>query len=118
MIKMKKLITEATKHGFDLTDFRSGGWAKVLRGIGASTTPKKLNTAYPAFSWVGRKATGGKVVITTGNNPVAGGPRGDKDYASYIGIEGDAQAVKNAVQLIKQNADEIKDESPGRRDFI
>ena len=118
MIKLKKLITEATKHGFDLTDFKPGGWARVLRGIGASTTPKKLNTGYPSFRWVGKRAKGASVQIVTGNNPITGEPRGEKDYASYIGIEGDPQAVKDVVRLIKQNAAYMKDESPGRRDFI
>lgn len=118
MIKMKELVTEATKHGFDLTDFKPGGWERVLRGIGATTKPKKMSTGYPSFRWVGRRATGGKVEITTGNDPISGGPRGEKNYASYIGIEGDPQAVKDVVRLIKQEADYIKDESPGRRDFI
>lgn len=121
MIKMKKLITEAQKHGFDLTDFKPGGWERVLRSIGASTTPKKLSTGYPAFRWVGKRGIGAKrasVQIVTGNNPITGGPRGEKNYASYIGIEGDPQAVKDVVRLIKQEADYYKDESPGRRDFI
>ena len=114
MIKMKKLITEATKHGFDLTDFKPGGWKSVLRGIGASTNGvKDTSVGYPMFQWKGKSVT-----IYTGNNPITGGPRGEKDYASYIGIDGDATAVKLAVGLIKKYADDTKDESPGRRDFI
>lgn len=121
MIKLKKLITEAQKYGFDLTDFKTGGWERVLRSIGASTTPKKMAAKYPLFRWVGKRGIGAKrktVVIYTGNNPITGQPRGDKDYASYIGIEGDPQAVKDVVRFIKQEASYIKDESPGRRDFI
>lgn len=118
MIKLTKLITESTKHGFDLTDFKPGGWERVLRGIGATTKPKKMSTGYPMFRWVGKRAKGAKVAIFTGNDPITGGPRGEKNYASYIGIEGDPQAVKDVVRLIKQEADYIKDESPGRRDFI
>ena len=119
MIKLKDLLIEVAKHGFDQTDFKPGGWERVLRGIGATTKPKKMNTNYPSFRWVGNRGkSGGNVSITTGNDPIAGGPRGEKGYASYIGVEGEPQAVKDVVRLIKQNADYIKDESPGRRDFI
>ena len=30
MIKLKSLITEASKHGFDLTDFKRNGFKQLL----------------------------------------------------------------------------------------
>lgn len=114
MIKMKKLIAEAGKHGFDLTDFKPGGFQKVLRGMGEGKPKmKKGNRSYPSFEF-----TFSNVTIVTGNDPITGGPRGEKDYASYIGIEGEPEAVAKVVALIKQHSSYTKDESPGRRDFI
>ena len=42
----------------------------------------------------------------------------EKDYASYIGIEGNPEMVEKAVDLIKKYASYIKNESPGSRQYI
>lgn len=118
MIKLRQILSEA-EWGFDLTDFKPGGFVKVLKGIEASpsvtirTVGVGSGSFYKEFHWKGKGVT-----IITGNNPISGGPRGEKNYASYIGISGSPEAVKNAVKLIKKYAEYIKGESKNRRDFI
>ena len=117
MIKLKDLIVEATKHGFDLTDFKSGGFKKVLKGL--RIRPKSKHMGNKGFYW-----KGSGILIVTGNDPLTGQflqpdrRKNEKDYASYIGIEGMEGKVETAVDLIKKYASYIKDESEGRRDFI
>ena len=117
MIKLKDLIVEATKHGFDLTDFKSGGFKKVLKGL--RIRPKSKHMGNKGFYW-----KGSGILIVTGNDPITGQffqpdrRKSEKDYASYIGIEGKPEQVENAVGLIKKYASSIKGESPGRRAYI
>ena len=117
MIKLKDLITEANKHGFDLTDFKSGGFQKVLRDLGIKPKAK--------LGKIGWEWKGNGILIVTGNNPITGEyanqnvPRKkEKNYASYIGVEGSPDLVKHAVDLIKHYSTYIKGESPGKRSFI
>ena len=123
MIKLKKLIkeellTEATKHGFDLTDFKRNGFKMVLKGLGIRPNAKDMRDGW------GWKGNG--ILIVTANNPITGEyysaskikRKNEKDYASYMGIEGKPELVEKAVDLIKKYAAYIKNESPGRRNYI
>ena len=118
MIKLRSLITEAKKHGFDLTDFKPGSFKKILKLL--KIKPKaQLDRNESGWEWKGNG-----ILIVTGNNPITGefyNPKmrkNEKNYASYIGVEGKPDMVETAVTLIKQYASYIKDESPGRRNYI
>ena len=119
MIKLKELITEASKHGFDLTDFKPNAFPVVLKKLGIRPKAEK---GRDGWEWKGKG-----IMIVTANNPISGEyatragsvPRKkEKNYASYIGVEGSPDLVKQAVDLIKQYSTYIKDESPGRRGFV
>ena len=115
MIKLKSLLFESRKHGFDLTDFKNKGYQVVLKNLDIPPVSKK-----GSYGWVWK---GKDISITTGNNPITGEffsglRKNEKDYAGYIGIEGKQDLVKKAVKLIKKYSTYIKDESPGRRDYI
>ena len=127
---MAKLTNEQrkamfAKWGFDLTDFKPDGFKKVLKGL-----ELQEGTVFRTFhedpEGVGRGFVwkNDHVTIETKNNPITGQYGTDRmrepeiNYAGYIGIEGDRAHVLKAVKLIKQNASEIKDESPNNRDFI
>ena len=125
MIKLKKIIkeewlVEAKKHGFDLTEFKPNGFQKVLKGLGIQVKPGQEGRS-SGWEWKGNG-----ILIVTGNNPITGeyassGPikrKNEKNYASYIGVEGKPELVQQAVELIKAHASYIKKESPGRRDYI
>ena len=97
-------LTERTaKHGFDLAGFKPGGYKKVLKAL---SIPMKSKIGKPdkGFQWKGRN-----ILIVTGNDPITGKFRNpenrdpERNYASYIGIEGDEKKVEQAVKLIKQN---------------
>jgi len=127
MIKLKDLLTEADlpqgEHGFDLTDFKPGGFERVLTSIGASRHGTRVKQgSIEMWRWVGQRPYAGKqtaeVIIWTSNNPITGKPHGEKNYASYMAVTGHKEGVKQVVKFIKQSADYIKGESPGRRDFI
>ena len=118
MIKLKSLLNEASKHGFDLTDFKPGGFQKLLKALKIS--PKAKDMKDKGWYWKGNG-----ILIVTGNNPITGEyanqnvPRKkEKNYASYIGVEGSPDLVKHAVDLIKHYSTYIKGESPGKRSFI
>ena len=128
MIKLKSLIkeellTEAAKHGFDLTDFKRNGFKQLLKAL--KIKPKAEHSDKSGGSW---KWKGNGILIRTGNNPITGeyysGPnakykrKNEKDYASYMGIEGKPDLVQQAVELVHKWASYIKDESPGRRSYI
>ena len=123
MIKLKDLITEGKKqHGFDLTDFKSGGFQKLLKLLQIKPKGKLTKSGHGVHQWEWK---GKNILIVTGNNPITGEyanqnvPRKkEKNYASYIGVEGSPDLVKHAVDLIKQYSTYIKGESPGKRSFI
>ena len=114
----KKKLTEAKKHGFDLTDFKPGSFKKILKLL--KIKPKaQLDRNESGWEWKGNG-----ILIVTGNNPITGefyNPKlrkNEKNYASYIGVEGKPEMVEKAVDLIKKYASYIKNESPGRRNYI
>ena len=120
--KLKEdLLTEASKHGFDLTDFKNGGFQKVLKGLKIRPKAKLTKSKHGASQWEWK---GNGILIVTGNDPITGkyaeqGRREDeKNYASYMGIEGKPELVQQAVELIHKWASYIKNESPGTRDYI
>ena len=112
-------LTERTaKHGFDLAGFKPGGYKKVLKALGIPMR-SKIGNPDKGFQWKGRG-----ILIVTGNDPITGKFRNpdrrdpERNYASYIGIEGDADKVKKAVELIKKHTSYRKGESKGTRGYI
>ncbi len=113
------LLNEGTKHGFDLTDFKPGGFQKVLKAL--KIRPKaQLDRNGSGWEWKGNG-----ILIVTGNNPITGEYAGgaikrklEKNYASYIGIEGKRELVLKAAELINKYASYIKREEPGKRGYI
>ena len=112
-----RLTEVKAKHGFDLSDFKPGGYKKVLKGLGIPATADHQGSR--GFFWKGRD-----ILIVTGNNPITGkfnnpqNRKPERNYASYIGIEGSEEKVKRAVELIKKYTSYRKGESKGRRDYI
>ena len=124
-IQLVKLLKEGKRqHGFDLTDFKRGGFQKVLKGVGIRQSKGEEGRS-SGWEWKGPG-----ILIVTGNDPITGeyfssstgrSPikrKAEKDYASYIGIEGKPDKVADAVAAIKANARYIKGESPGKRKYI
>ena len=123
MIKLKNLIKEEllsegkVKHGFDLTDFKHNKFPVVLRNLGIGSKAKWMGNK--GYYWQGKD-----ILIVTGNNPINGkfyNPKmrkDEKNYASYIGVEGSPEMVEKAVGLIKKYASYIKGESKGSRRYI
>jgi len=127
-IRMKRTTQlNHKKWGFDLTKFKPNGFEKVLSKLGIleGSVTDDMGTLLDGtpyrrgFIWSGEG-----IEITTMNNPITGeynNPKhrgNEKDYASYIGIEGVPEQVNKAVKLIKEHNDFIKDESPNQRMFI
>lgn len=122
----KAMFAKKTEWGFDLTDFEPDGFQKVLKGLKiplgnvSEDFGRDIDNAPYRRGW---KWHGEGIEIITGNNPITGEYRQttqrspEKDYASYIGIEGERAKVLLAVKLIKETSGN-KDESPERRDFI
>ena len=114
--KIISLIEKIAQHGFDLTNISAKNWQKILTSVEAGN---KANWSRYGWEW-----SGGDILIVTGNNPITGEyalskNRGiEKDYAGYIGIEGNPDKVKTVVSGIKKYADSIKGESKGGREFI
>ena len=114
--------------GFDLTDFKSAeSFKNLLRRHKLASGYKRVLKQFEGFekeryyhyTW-SRKG----LKLITGNNPLTGvysipnRRQLDKGYASYIGIKGRDKDVKALAMDIKKTARYIKDESPGKRDFI
>ena len=118
-----KIFRDGAQHGFDLTDFKPGGFKKVLKALNIPTIPKGSHTGGSDFS-NGFFFRNKDIIIITGNNPITGKYRNknrqlEKNYASYIGIETKTREdMDRVVKLIKQNTSYRKGESRGRRDFI
>ena len=112
-----RLTEQKAKHGFDLSDFKPGGYKKVLKALGIPATADHQGSR--GFFWKGRD-----ILIVTGNNPITGKNRNknrapEKNYASYIGIETkNPKDMKRVVNLIKQNTSYRKGESRGTRGYI
>ena len=124
-IQLVSLLKEGKRqHGFDLTDFKPNGFQKVLKGL--RIRPKaKLDRNESGWEW-----KGSGILIVTGNNPITGeyassasgkSPvkrKPEKNYASYMGVEGKSELVDKAVELIRKYATYIKREDPKRRSYI
>ena len=97
----RKKLTEAKKHGFDLTDFKSGGFQKLLKLLQIKPKGKLTKSRHGAGQWEWK---GKNILIVTGNNPKTGEyaepnrRKDEKNYASYMGIEGDQDKVETAVE--------------------
>ncbi len=105
--------------GFDLTDFKPGGWSKVLCELGIDPAPSvrslyagdpRMSGKYRTFIWTGRG-----IEIVTSNNPISGesgaisGDHTQKNFAGFIGIRGTPSKVMEAKRLIKRHASYLKD---------
>ena len=118
-----KIFQPGFQHGFDLSDFKPGGFKKVLKVLGIPTIAKGSSSGGSDFS-NGFYFRSKDIIIITGNNPITGKYRNknrapEKNYASYIGIETKTREdMDKVVKLIKQHTSYRKGESRGRRDFI
>ena len=120
-----KIFKDGAQHGFDLTDFKPGGFKKFLKALGIPMVAKGSSTG---ASWSNGKNyywRNKDIIIITANNPITGqyyapdrrSP--EKNYASYVGIETkDPKDMDRVVKLFKQNTSYRKGESKGRRSFI
>ena len=120
-----KIFKDGAQHGFDLTDFKPGGFKKFLKALNIPAVSKGSSTGAPwsdgrPYFWRNKD-----VIIITANNPITGqyhakGRRkAEKNYASYVGIETkDPKQMDKVVKLFKQNTSYRKGESKGRRDFV
>jgi hypothetical protein len=120
-----KIFKDGAQHGFDLTDFKPGGFKKFLKALGIPMIAKGSSTG---ASWSNGKNyywRNKDIIIITANNPITGqyyapdrrSP--EKNYASYVGIETkDPKDMDRVVKLFKQNTSYRKGESKGRRDFV
>jgi len=118
-----KLFKPGFQHGFDLSEFKPGGFKKMLKALNIPTIAKGSHQGGSDFS-NGFYFRNKDIIIITGNNPITGKYRNanrspEKNYASYIGIETKTREdMDKVVKLMKQNLSYYKDESRGRRDFI
>tara|TARA_B110000902_G_C13984583_1_gene466315 strand:- start:100 stop:525 length:426 start_codon:yes stop_codon:yes gene_type:complete len=120
-----KLFQDGAQHGFDLTDFKPGGFKKFLKALNIPMIAKGSSSG---ASWSGGKNffwRNKDVIIITANNPITGQYNApdrrspEKNYASYVGIETkDPKDMDKVVKLFKQNTSYRKGESKGRRDFV
>ena len=119
-----KIFQPGFQHGFDLSDFKPGGFKKFLKALGIPMVAKGSSTGAPwsdgsSFFWRNKD-----IIIITGNNPITGKYRNknrapEKNYASYVGIETkNPDDMDRVVKLFKQHTSYRKGESRGRRDFI
>jgi len=119
------IFKDGAQHGFDLSDFKPGGFKKFLKALNIPMIAKGSSSG---ASWSDGKNffwRNKDVIIITANNPITGqyyaqGRRpSEKDYASYVGIETkNPEDMAKVVKLFKQNTSYRKGESVGKRDFI
>ena len=119
------IFKDGAQHGFDLSDFKPGGFKKFLKALNIPMIAKGSSSG---ASWSDGKNffwRNQDVIIITANNPITGqynAPKRrspEKNYASYVGIETkNPEDMDNVVKLFKQNTSYRKGESKGRRDFV
>jgi len=119
------IFKDGAQHGFDLSDFKPGGFKKFLKALNIPMIAKGSSSG---ASWSDGKNffwRNKDVIIITANNPITGqyyaqGRRpSEKDYASYVGIETkNPEDMAKVVKLFKQNTSYRKGESVGKRDFV
>ena len=103
-----KIFQPGFQHGFDLSDFKPGGFKKLLKTLGIPTFAKGSHQGGSDTS-NGFFFRNKDIVIITGNNPITGKYRNknrapEKNYASYIGIETKTrQDMDKVLKLIKQH---------------
>ena len=120
-----KIFKDGAQHGFDLTDFKPGGFEKFLTAL---SIPKIAKGSSTGVSWSDGKSfywRNKDIIIITGNNPIPGQYRDkgrrdpEKNYASYVGIETkNPEDMNNVIKLFKKHTSYRKGESKGRRSFI
>ncbi len=120
-----KLFQSGAQHGFDLSDFKPGGFKRFLKALNIPAVSKGSSSG---ASWSNGKNyywRNKDIIIITANNPITGqyyAPDrrdAEKNYASYVGIETkDPKDMDKVVKLFKQNTSYRKGESKGRRDFV
>ena len=119
-----KIFKDGAQHGFDLTDFKPGGFKKFLKALSIPTIAKGSSTGVSwsqgnNFYWRNKD-----IIIITANNPITGvygtgGRAPEKNYASYVGIETkNPDDMERVVKLFKQHTSYRKGESIGRRAYI
>ena len=125
LTEASKIMVNGVQHGFDLTDFKPGGFKRFLKALGIPMIAKGSSTGASwsdgrNFFWRNKD-----IIIITGNNPITGQYRDEgrrspeKNYASYVGIETkDPKDMDRVVKLFKQNTSYRKGESKGKRSFI
>ena len=112
-----KIFKDGAQHGFDLTDFKPGGFKKLLKTLGIPTIAKGSHTGGSDTS-NGFFFRNKDIVIITGKYRNKNRAP-EKNYASYIGIETkNPKDMKRVVNLIKQNTSYRKGESRGTRGYI
>ena len=67
-----KIFKDGAQHGFDLTDFKPGGFKKFLTALGIPKIAKGSSTGAAwsdgrSFFWRNKD-----IIIITGNNPITG----------------------------------------------
>lgn len=119
-----KIFPAGAQHGFDLTDFKPGGFKKFLKALSIPMIAKGSSTGASwsqgnNFYWRNKD-----IIIITANNPITGvygtgGRAPEKNYASYVGIETkNPDDMERVVKLFKQHTSYRKGESVGRRAYI
>lgn len=109
-------MTNTVKHGFDTTDFGEN-WVRLARIKSLHFVGRDQSENFVFMNHQGLK-------FVTTNNPFTGTYNKPEQrenqigFAGYIGIEGPFGEVEETVSLVKKHAVFIKDESPGRRDFV
>ena len=94
-----KIFKDGAQHGFDLTDFKPGGFKRFLKALGIPMIAKGSSTGAPwsdgrSFFW-----RNNDIIIITGNNPITGQYRDEgrrkpeKNYASYVGLKQKIQKI-------------------------
>lgn len=100
------------RHGIDPRD----GYVRIRKG-----NPEKDDEEWAWYSYVWASAD---VMVVTGNNPITGvysvpAMRNEEEgYASYMGLEGDGEAVAALYEDIIQTAQFVKGRNPKRREFV
>ena len=119
------IFQKGAQHGFDLSDFKPGGFKKFLKALNIPAFAKGSSTGAAwsdgrNYFWRNKD-----VIIITANNPITGQyyepsrRKPEKNYASYVGIETkNPEDMDKVVKLFKQNTSYRKGESKGRRDFV
>jgi len=120
-----KIFKDGAQHGFDLTDFKPGGFKKFLKALNIPAFAKGSSSGMVWSDGKNYYWRNKDIIIITANNPITGqyyakGRRkAEKNYASYVGIETkNPDDMERVVKLFKQHTSYRKGESKGRRDFV